>query len=116
MTEYVTGLEHEPGCSRQNDRKALYLRREIVETQDAHFISDDDGEFISGAGEWIFEESLRPLMLRCTGCWASRYVELDDDENVVAMNEKNCPRSDRWGDGHFMGIGNEPCKYCGYEG
>jgi hypothetical protein len=112
--EYVTTLDHEPDCYRQNDRSALFLRREIAKSQDAYFASDEDGEYINADGKWTFEENLAPLMLRCEGCWASRYVALDEDINVIALTSENCPRANRaWG--HTTSWDKKPCKYCGHE-
>ncbi len=110
QAEYVLDVEHESDCPRRGDRSALFLRREIAESMDAYFASDEDGEYISADGRWTFEESLEPLELGCTGCSATRYVATDRDMNVVALTRENCPRS-TFNLGHY---GQGPCKYCGY--
>ena len=112
--EYVTDVEHVMGCWKQHDRTALYLEREKRETQPPYFYEDDDGERIASGGKWVFEELLRPIRLRCSGCDASRYVAIDKYEDLVGLTPKTCPRG--YVDGHYTNYDGKPCEYCGYAG
>lgn len=111
--EYILNIEHETGCNRKGDRTALFLRREIAESMDVYFASDEEGEYISADGRWTFEENLKPLMLRCSGCWGSRYLATDSGMNVIALTPDNCPRNSKaWG--HATNWDRTPCEYCGH--
>lgn len=105
--DYVSDVEHEVGCRHQWD-KSLYLMRKAIEVQPLyvaeHALWSDD--------QWKLDDVLEPVTLCCTGCNATKYVHIDDADEIVRLTPETCTRNM----GHHITNWKKPCEYCGYHG
>ncbi len=110
--EYVTDIEHEPGCLDEGDRTKLYLVRSVEEVQQFEPYIENEGELLTDWGEWEFEQELGPRKLWCSGCQKWQYVATDKFDHVVTLTPDQCVNHMV----HHITNWKQPCEYCGYHG